>query len=391
MPKLNVAVIYGGTNTEHEISIITALQAMHALLEAGYTVTPIYISKQNQWFTGDAKFLKPQFYQNLNQPESYGQSVITQAAHLQPKLFTIGSLNRLKPLPPIDAIFPIFHGKYGEDGTIQGLVNLLNLPLIGSSLPAASIGINKHLSKTLVGTLGFPTVPGVLVPVTGWANKPQHYLKQARQLGSKLIVKPNFSGSSIGVKKVTSTKELTQALDVALSYDQAALIETALTGFIEVNISILGNDPYQLSVTEQPLTTHDTLTFEDKYAGDQKQKGGGKGMASAQRLIPAPIKPAIVKQIETIATEFYRLIGGRGLARLDFFVQKDTVIFNEINIIPGSLAFYLWSKSGLNFPQLVTKLVDLGLEDFAKNQNLIKTFPSNILQTLNLQGSKTQK
>lgn len=389
MGKLNIAVIFGGTNTEHEVSIITALQTIHALIEAGYKVTPVYISKQSQWLTGDAKFFKPQFYQNLNTPLNQGR-LLTINPNQKPYLYTQSAFGRQQALNSIDAVFPVFHGKFGEDGTVQGLIRLLNLPLIGSSVTAAAVGINKHLTKAVVNSLGFPTAPGLHVSKRDWLNHKPDILKKLSRLGKHLIVKPNFSGSSIGVKKVKNKHELTEAVEVGLIYDQSVLVEKALENFIEVNISVLGNDPYEFSATEQLLTGNETLTYEDKYVQGQKTGTKSAGMASAKRLIPAPVSHQNLAQIQKISASLYSLIGGRGLARADFFVQNSQVIFNEINIIPGSLAFYLWAKSGLTFPRLVSRLVDLGLQEYQSQDKLVKTFKSNILQNLTFSGTKTQ-
>lgn len=388
MKKLNVAVIYGGTSTEHEVAIITALQLMHALLEAGHQVIPIYISKQNHWYVGDNKFLDPKTYQNLRQPTILGRECFLRRYNGSNQLVTYTLKQVIKVANTFDIAYPVFHGKFGEDGTIQGLLTLLNIPLAGSSLLSASIGMDKYLSKSVANTLGIPTVNGKLIYLNDWLDKPNKIVDQLITLGPNLIIKPSLLGSSIGISITHNRKELTNGLDVAFQFDHRVLVETLLANPLEVQISIMGNDPYALSITEQPLKTEKLLSYEDKYVKGQKKTGGSKGMASLSRLIPAPITSAQKNTIHKYAQEFYRTIGGRGLARVDFLIHKQIIYFNEINIIPGSLAFYLWEKTNKPFTQLANDLIQLGMENYQNENQTIRSFESNILANLDLQSGK---
>jgi len=202
------------------------------------------------------------------------------------------------------------------------------------------------------------------------------------------MVKPVGLGSSIGLSRVEKEKDLDNALEVAFCYDRRVMIEKGLNEFDEVNVSVLGNGPYQVSATEQPVASEKILSFADKYEGQSKQKG----MAGAKRLIPAKQKPEVIKKIEKYAVDFFRAIGGKGVARVDFMVTKDgKIYFNEINTMPGSVAFYLWEASGVSFSKLVSRLVELAVGEHDEKKRLINTFESNILAgfaSMGLKGGK---
>lgn len=384
MKKLNLAVIFGGTNTEHEVSIITALQAMNALKEAGYQVTPVYISKSGQWLLGNQLLLKPETFTNLNRLTQTLKPTKISSSRNQPVLTTTNIFNQEKVSAPIDAVFPIFHGNYGEDGSIQGMLKLLNIPIIGSSLSAASIGMDKYLSKCLAKSLGIPIVPGMLITHQEYLNNSTPIINKILQLAPSVIIKPNTLGSSIGISTAKTPTQLKNALEIAFTFDHRVLVEKLLTHPTEVQISIMGNDPYQLSITEQPLSHHTVYSYTDKYIKGNKKTGTTKGMASASRLIPAPITKAQDKLIRQYTTKFYRAIFGQGLSRVDFLIASNQAYFNEINIIPGSLSFYLWEKTGYPFPKLVDHLVQLGLKNYQTQLELVKTFESNILANFKL-------
>ncbi|MBI2325968.1 hypothetical protein HYU91_01125 [Candidatus Collierbacteria bacterium] len=201
-----------------------------------------------------------------------------------------------------------------------------------------------------------------------------------------MFVKPIGLGSSIGLSKVDKKADLADALEVAFCYDNRVMIEEAIDDPQEVNIAIIGNDPYELSVTEQPVASGDVLSFDDKYVGEA---GKGRGMASAKRYVPAKVDQKIIKEVEENALKFFRCIGGKGIARVDFLVDKKGVVyFNEINTMPGSLAFYLWEKTNLPFPKLVSRLVDLAISDWEAKQRLIRSFETNILSSFATGGIK---
>ncbi len=379
----NILVVYGGVSPEHEVAIITALQVMHALREASFEVMPLYISKEGEWYLGDERFLRPETYVDLTKVGRMGRRAILSADRsfglLLKNFLGFGGLEK-QP----EVVFPVVHGRGGEDGTLQGLFEMAGLPYVGCGVTASAIKIDKYIAKQIAASIGIKVLKDVLV-VKGESS----VATALDDLIFPLMVKPVGLGSSIGLSRVNNKNQLANALEVAFCYDSRVIIEEALDEPDEINISILGNNPYRLSVTEQPIASGMVLSFEDKYVG-----GGSKvrGMAGAKRRIPAPIGEAAIKKVEDSALKFFRAIGGKGMARVDFMMdKKGEIYFNEINTMPGSLAFYLWEKSGLPFPKLVTKLVELAVEDFSAKQKLITTFESNILSSFASSGLKGAK
>lgn len=286
--------------------------------------------------------------------------------------------------PKIDLVFPVFHGTFGEDGTIQGLLEMANLPYVGCGVLASAVGMDKIIQKQIFTTFGLPQVKYVWI----YSNQIQKSKVKSQNLNYPLFVKPANGGSSIGITKVKNQKELPEALEVAACFDRKIIIEESAEKYKEINISVLGNSGSELttSVCEQPVPSKDILSYSDKY------ESGGKGMASAKRIIPAPIQSATAARIAKLAKTGFQAIDAAGLARVDFLVSPDekTIYINEINTIPGSLAFYLWEKSGLPFPKLLDRLIELAQQRSADRQKITYTFSSNILANLGetLKGGK---
>jgi len=385
-----VAVFYGSNTTEHEVSIITAMQVMNALVGAGHEVIPCYITKSGKWLAGDSGFLKPETYQNLVLLEKKHPHYILSADEKGPILINPSGLSPLKKTIRFDIGFPVIHGLNGEDGTLQGYLKLLNIPFVGCGVTASAVGIDKYLAKIIAQKVGLTVVPDLLVSQADWSDQKQSILKKALTLGKVVYVKPVKLGSSIGVKRVVNAKELEEALDVAFVYDSRVLLERGVSHMKEINISILGNNPYQVSVTEQPVASSATLSYEDKYLSERGKSPKSAGMASADRLMPAPVDQKVITKIETQAKAFFAAIDGRGIARIDFMYvpESDTIYFNEINTIPGSLSFYLWEKTGLPFHKQVDKLVTLGFEAHRLDSSKITQFSTNILANFAAKGLK---
>lgn len=372
---MTVAVVYGGKSPEHEVAIITALQAMQNLDSSKFDVIPIYVSKSGQWIKGGAKFLKPETYKDLDQLTNSGSILVDP----QGKLASTNALSLVKSLPEIDVYFPIFHGQYGEDGTLQGLLDLMNVPYVGCGVLASALGMDKVVQKEAYLAAKIPQVKYEWIynhQVQGYSPKNLHY---------PLFVKPANGGSSIGTSKVKTPAELKDALEVAGIYDRKIVIEESAEGFKEINISVLGNSGSELqtSVCEQPVASSEVLTYADKYESS-KSSAKSAGMASAKRLIPAPIKAATAAKIATYAKMAFQTLDASGVSRIDFLVSADekTIYLNEINTIPGSLSFYLWEKTNLPYPQLLEQLIDLALQRHSIRQKLTHTFSTNILANL---------
>jgi D-alanine-D-alanine ligase len=388
MMSKTVLVMYGGVCPEHEVSIVSALQVMSALEEGGFKVLPLYISKEGGWYMGDKKYLKPENYKDLEKVKQWGKRVII-SADREWDLLAKGWLGFGGMEEKIDAVFPVFHGQYGEDGAIQGLLEHADLPYVGCGVTASGVGIDKYVAKRVAESLGVRVTKDVLVTVGGWKKEKKELVKEIGKLKWPVFIKPARLGSSIGVLRLVKKKDLMDALEVAFRYGSRVVVEEAVKNPIEINISILGNDPYELSVTEKPVTVADVLSFEDKYIGEG---GKSKGMASAKRIIPAPVSEKIKMEIEKATVDIFRAIDGKGISRLDFMLDSENkVYFNEINTMPGSLAFYLWEASGVSFKRLVTKLVRLAEEEWKAKKKLVSVFNSNILAGFASRGSKGGK
>lgn len=382
MAKIKVAVLFGGKSPEHEVSIITGIQIMNALDKDKYEVLPIYVNKDGRWVRGNDSFLNPATFKNLDFAIRDKKVLVMSSDPSlngvieEPK--GIDLRNSFK-LEEIDVVFPAFHGRYGEDGATQGLLELSGIPYVGCDVQASSIGMDKAVSKRIAKSIGIPVLNDCWLNSNSWKNDRKKSLDNIKKtLRLPVFIKPARLGSSIGITKAKTIKELEDGLDVAFFYDTKVMIEESLENAHEVNISILGNDPYEVSVCEMPVSTGDVLSFEDKYIS---KKGASKGMATAKRLIPAPIKEITRKKIEEYAKKFFSEIGGQGIARVDFLISKDEkdIYFNEINTLPGSIAFYLWKEKGMNFAELVDKMIKLGFERSEGKKKLITTFKSNIL------------
>jgi D-alanine-D-alanine ligase len=380
MMSKNVMVVYGGVSPEHDVSIVSALQVMNALKTSNIIVMPVYIAKDGLWYLGDDSFLKPESYISKVTLLKKAKRVILSPDGIG--LLVEGWFGWRKCADQPDVVFPVIHGRGGEDGTLQGLFEMSGVPYVGCEVTASAVKIDKYLAKKIASTIGIPVLWDKLLTSTRDLNK-----SDKNAIKFPVMVKPVGLGSSIGLSRAENAKELDEALGVAFCYDRRVMIEKALSDFYEVNISIIGNDSYTLSMTEEPISTEQILSFADKYEG-----GNVKGMAGAQREIPARVDKKVIKQIEEYASSFFREIGGKGIARVDFLVTKTgEIYFNEINTMPGSLAFYLWKASGMGFSELVTRLVDLAIEEHGKKTNLVKVFSSNILSNFASQGTKGSK
>lgn len=389
----HLVVAFGGVSPEHEVSILTAMQVMSTLLDSKYTILPLYISKSGQWLTGDI----------LKDLKKYGDldSLIQQAS---PCYFSRDQLGRVvleyakkglfsKPIQkPVYAIVVSFHGGAGENGSFQGICEQYNLPYTGSGVLASSLGMNKVKAKQLCEANHIPVTSSLNFYEEDWDCHNDTILKEVEQLGYPVIVKPSSLGSSIGVKKVESQSALIRAVETAFRYDAQILIEEAVTPLIEINCAVLGTPESSISsVCERPLGSNEALSFADKY-----QRGGAaeKGMASANRVIPADISEELNQNIRALSKQIFRIFQATGVARIDYLVQKDTqkVYFNEINTIPGSFSYYLWEYSKLNFNDLLDQLIDIAITVHQQKNGRILHYETNLLNdkaATGLKGSKS--
>jgi len=401
MSHLRVGLIFGGRSVEHEVSVLTAHQAMAALPTDKYIPVPIYISKSGKWFTGDVlKHLEN--FKDLEKLVTMAEPVVFNVDATQPGLIHqkvqgqrnwLGRSTSESSLEPIDVAFPLMHGSHGEDGTLQGLLEMANLPYVGSGVLASAIAMDKILAKRVLRSAGVPVIDDLYVSRARWESEPDAIVAEAEsRFGYPVYVKPVTLGSSIGVSRAEDASALRLALDVAATYDSRLMIEPAQQDIIEINCSVLGDSTdARASVCEQPVSSG-TLSYEDKYlSGDKNGGSKGRGMQSAKRIIPAPIDPDLTEDIQTAAINAFKSLNASGVVRIDFFVRPSEKKFyvNEINPIPGSLSFYLWEPTGVDFPELVTTLVEIALKRHGEKRRSTFTFSSSLLSTNPLGGTKT--
>lgn len=380
MNKLKVGVLFGSRSVEHEVSIVTAMQIFANIDKKKYDVVPIYIDKKGGWNLGEG-LDKIENYQNLELVEKNKVAEFQMPSTVGQKTLVPIKSRLLGPRPKdIDIIFPAIHGTYGEDGTLQGLLEMANIPYVGCTVGSAAIGMDKVLQKAVYEKVGIPVVKYSWFYDWEWEkNKKTLIAKVEKELGYPVCVKPANLGSSVGINMAKNRKELEWAVNVAKEFDNKLLIEEGLVDIDEINVSVMGNQELEVSVCEQPIKNNKFLSYEDKYL----TSGKTKGMANLSRILPAPISDKLTKKIQNYALEAFRALGASGLSRIDFLVdiKNEKVFINEINTLPGSLAFYLWEKSGYPFPKLLNRLITLGLEKFESKNKKMYSINSGLLKS----------
>ena len=389
--KIRVGVIFGGESVEHEVSIISAIQAMHKIDEEKYEVIPIYITKDREWYTGD--MLKEiDVYQDFNLIKKYSDNVVLYYKNvsyvLQRKTGLVKSV-----VKEIDIAFPIVHGTNVEDGVLQGYLQTIGIPFVGSNVYASVAGQDKTIMKDIWHEHDLPMTKYVWFYDVDYRESKDEVMKKISKLNYPLIVKPATTGSSVGITVCEDEESLLAGIDDAIQYDSKILVEEVVQNLKEVNIAVMGNyESQKVSEIEEVLSKNKFLTYEDKYVGDGKGKLKGakasafksssKGMASANRKLPAELDKNMREEIERIAIEAFKALGSSGNSRIDFLIddKANKVYINEINSIPGSLAFYLWDAKGVNFTQVLEDMINIGIKDYKKRMSKTHSFETNILQ-----------
>lgn len=396
--KIKVGVIFGGESVEHEVSIISAVQAMTKMDQEKYEIIPIYITKDGQWYTGE--MLKDiDYYQDLSLLKKYAKNVVLYNNEGSFVLQTKGLLKRI--IKEIDVVFPIVHGTNVEDGVLQGYLQTVGVPFVGPDTYAAVVGQDKVYMKSIWTLENLPMTKFVWFYDQEYRSNSDSVVKKVNELKYPVIVKPASTGSSVGIQVVHKKEDLTTAIDEAVQYDHKILVEELVENLKEVNISVLGNsDNQSLSVIEEVLSSKDFLTYEDKYIGNGKIKGkagskqpmkSSKGMLSASRKIPADLTEKLQQEVEQIAIKAFKSLGSSGCCRIDFLIDEKSkkAYINEINSIPGSLAFYLWEAKGVDYTSLLGDMINIAIKDYKKRTSKTHSFDSNILA--GFQGSKGLK
>lgn len=383
--KIRVGVFFGGKSVEHEVSIISAIQAIGSIDKEKYEVTPIYITKQNEMYVGD-DIGKISAYANLPNLLKNSRRVIpiNENGKVELVYYPFVKWGKHTSHGVIDIAFPIVHGTNVEDGALQGYFQTLDIPYVGCDVLSSAVGMDKYVMKTVFKDNGIPVLDCEVIHVSDY-NSDSDKIKAdlIEKIGFPLIVKPINLGSSVGISVAHDKNELAEALDTGFAYASRLLIEKAIVHLKEINCSVCGDyESAHASECEEPVSTDDILSFSDKYLDGGKSGGKSSGMASLKRKIPADISPERREEIRTLAVKAFRAMGANGVSRIDFMIDMDTdkVYLNETNTIPGSLAFYLWEPVGVKYSALLDEVLTLALKRNRENKSLTFSFDSNILE-----------
>ena len=377
--RTNVAVFFGGRSVEHEISVISASQAMHAINREKYNVIPVYISKQGKWYTGE-KLFDIANYRDMNTLVKNCEEVFMRPEFGDYNLYRAKTkLFGSNIYAAIDVVIPALHGTNGEDGIFEGVLETIGIPYAGCNTVSSANGMDKITMKMILKECGIPVVDYVWFTDKQWYKQKDALIEKIEnQIGYPVIVKPANLGSSVGISRATNRESLIESIETAEKYSARIIVEDMVENLKEIRCSVLGDcDDYQTSTLEEPIKTGEFLSYEDKYMGGTKS---AKGMQASQKRIPADLSKELTERIQFLAGETFRVLSCHGVSRVDFMVDDDTqnVYVNEINTIPGSLSFYLWEATGIPFDRLMDNLIQLALK--RKREQSMKTtnFDQNI-------------
>ena len=360
----NIGVIFGGRSVEHEVSVITGMQIIENMDKTKYNPIPIYITKSGKFLSGESlKNFKAYKNQDFHDGVEvffkpiYGDKNLYCIRHNEKKLFK-PEYDSVEVFEKIDAIFFALHGTFGEDGCTQGLFELMGMPYTGCGVMSAAVGMDKVIMRKVFESEDIPMTKYKYFYREELKNL-KGLIEKCKDLNFPLFVKPANLGSSIGISRVENALDLSKALEVAAHYDRKIIVEEAVVNPREINVAVLGyENDLRVSAAEEPLGFKDLLKYEDKYVS------GSKGAKSSQKhqnkKLPAELKPELEKEIKELAKKAFSAIDGAGVARIDFLVDGDKAYVNEINTLPGSIAFYLYEVDGLMIKDLITRLIELG-------------------------------
>lgn len=388
--KTAIGVIFGGRSVEHDVSIVTGHQVMRAFDPNRYEVVPIYIDRSGRWYTGDPLFDLKNFHDEIVSISGVHTAIISPDIRHHGLIInpTAGRFSRSQ-IQRLDVVFPAIHGSHGEDGTLQGLLELADIPYVGCGVLGSAVANDKITAKAVLHQHGIPVVDAVSFSRAQWLDDPDSVIaKITAKLPYPLFVKPATLGSSIGIGKADDEHLLRISIDIAANFDRRILVETAVADCIEINCAVIGyGENIRASVLEQPISWDEFLTYEEKY-----MRGDG-GMKSAERLIPAPIPDDLAERIRAAAISAFKAVDGRGTARIDFLAHPESGEFylNELNTMPGSLAFYLWQEMGMNPTFIVQQLVELAREAYADKRRNNYDYQTNLVAVTAARGLKGLK
>ncbi len=388
---INLAVFFGGRSVEHEVSVISALQAVASLDRSRYQVIPVYITKQNEMYIGEAvgdiKEYKdiPGLLKKSRKVILINDGKYTVLTSYPSRLF--GNFTQR-----VDVAFPILHGTNVEDGVFQGYLKHLGVPFVGCDVFSSAVGMDKYAQKVILRYNRVPVLDSLLFTLSDYKNTDKMVKDIEEKIGYPVIIKAANLGSSVGISVAKDRESLYAAIDDSFRYARKVLAEHAITNLREINCSVLGDENEAVaSEIEEPFHSKEILSYKDKYQGGGKS--GSKGMAGVSRQIPANVSPEMRDRIRELAVKSFKVLGCSGVSRIDFMLDEDRneLYFNEINTIPGSLAFYLWEPVGIPYKDLLNRMVELALKRAREDEKLTFSFDTNLLSNNAFSGSKGAK
>lgn len=384
--KTRLGVIFGGRSTEHEISVLSAQQAMAAVDTDRYEIIPIYITKTGHMYTGP-KLINPSAENFRDIPallkdstEVYLRPVYGDynlyPAHPSTSFF---SKKGAEPVATLDVVLPVLHGSNVEDGIFEGVLQTIGIPYAGCDTLSSANGMDKITMKMILASDGIPVVDYVWFTDRQWFSQRDRLIEKIEsKLGYPVIVKPANLGSSVGIGAADNREQLLDRVEDAARYSARIIVEDMVENLKEINCSVLGDaDDHQSSVCEEPIKTGDILSYEDKYMGGSSTKSG---MQASEKRIPAELSDEMTERIRTMVGETFRVLSCHGVSRIDVMIDEkdDSVYVNEINTIPGSLSYYLWEASGISFTELMDRLVQLALKRKRETERKTFSYDANI-------------
>ena len=394
MMKISVGVFFGGKSCEHEISCISGNQVLHAINKDKYDVIPVYVAKNLDLYTGEELYDLSNYYSLEELTSKLTKITLSKDGN---RVYVKSVKNKLfEKKQVIDLAFLAMHGTSGEDGSLQGYMEMLDLPYTSSGVLGSAIGQDKALMKAILSYNKIPLTDWFSLNEEDFENDQDTYLKKAAKIGYPLIIKPANLGSSIGIEVCKSEDEFIDKVNSALEYDHKVVIEKMVEKLKEVNCSVLETkDGPKASPIEEVYKSKsdDILDFKDKYEGGNSAKGTkkmplkgtkgtkGGGMANTSRKIPADISEKMTKKISDLSLKTFKVLEAYGCVRIDYLIDEETdkVYVNEINSIPGSLAFYLWEKAGIPFDELCDIMIKSAIKRYRDKEKLTLSFDTNIL------------
>jgi len=386
--KIKLGVLFGGVSVEHEISIITSVQAMKAIDKEKYEIIPIYIDKERNMYTGKL-LMDIDTYKDINLLKRYAKRVIfyTENGH-----FYLQSLGLFKKIVgEIDIVFPIVHGSGVEDGSIAGYLNTLGVPFVGPNVLSAALGQDKVVMKDIFKSYNLPIIDYLWFYDFEYLNNKEKIINDIKKLGFPVIVKPATLGSSVGITVSHNEKDLELALKDAISYDSKILVEKMVENLKEVNCSVRGTqENLEASEVEEVMSSDEILSYKDKYLGGNKVKG----MSASGRIIPARLDKKELDNIKELSIKVFKVLNLSGITRIDYLydTKNKKIYINEPNTIPGSLSFYLWEPLGIKYKDLLDQNIMSAIREYKKKKEKVSSFDTNILKNFNgLKGFKGAK